>query len=81
MELEEFENENAEITEVTGKVIFAGYSLASVLVALNLLIAMLNNSYKKVDVSVTTQPKPTISRSNFTGQTRGLWLVTYPIYN
>ena len=74
MELEEFENENAEITEVTGKVIFAGYSLASVLVALNLLIAMLNNSYKKVDVSVTTQPKPTISRSNFTSQTRGFWL-------
>ncbi|KAK2565875.1 Short transient receptor potential channel 5 [Acropora cervicornis] len=49
VELEEFENKNAEITEVTGKVIFAGYSLASVLVALNLLIAMLNNSYKKVD--------------------------------
>lgn len=49
VELEEFENKNAEITDVTGKVIFAGYSLASVLVLLNLLIAMLNNSYKKVD--------------------------------
>ncbi|XP_068688467.1 short transient receptor potential channel 4-like [Montipora foliosa] len=46
---EDFEtNKNAEITEVTGMIVFAGYSLASVLVALNLLIAMLNNSYQKV---------------------------------
>ena len=47
-------NKNAEITKVTGELLFAGYSLASVLVALNLLIAMLNNSYKKVDVSFST---------------------------
>ena len=46
-------NKNAEITEVTGMLLFAGYSLASVLVALNLLIAMLNNSYQKVAVSLT----------------------------
>lgn len=42
-------NKDAEITEVTGKLLLGVYSLASVLVALNLLIAMLNNSYKKVD--------------------------------
>ncbi|XP_078384585.1 short transient receptor potential channel 3-like [Oculina patagonica] len=40
--------ENAQITEVTGHLLFALYSLASVLVALNLLIAMLSNTYKKV---------------------------------
>ena len=44
-------DKSAEITKVTGKLLFAGYSLTFVLVALNLLIAMLNNSYKKVDVS------------------------------
>lgn len=47
-------NKNAEITKVTGELLFAAYSFASVLVALNLLIAMLNNSYKKVDVSFNT---------------------------
>ena len=44
-------SEHAQITEVTGHLLFATYSLASVLVALNLLIAMLSNTYKKVDVS------------------------------
>ena len=44
-------DENSEITMVTGQILFAVYSLASILVVLNLLIAMLNNSYKKVDVS------------------------------
>ena len=77
MDVEDFDTANAKITEVTGKVIFAGYSLASVLVALNLLIAMLNNSYKKVDVSGTTQPRPPISRSHFTSETRGFWLDIY----
>ncbi|CAH3190121.1 unnamed protein product [Porites lobata] len=44
-------DENSEITMVTGQILFAVYSLASILVVLNLLIAMLNNSYKKVDGS------------------------------
>lgn len=44
-------SDQAQITEVTGHLLFATYSLASVLVALNLLIAMLSNTYKKVDVS------------------------------
>ena len=44
-------SDHAQITEVTGHLLFATYSLASVLVALNLLIAMLSNTYKKVDVS------------------------------
>ena len=43
-------DENSKITMVTGQILFAVYSLASILVVLNLLIAMLNNSYKKVDV-------------------------------
>lgn len=41
-------NENAMITQVTGNLLFATYSLASVLVAMNLLIAMLSNTFKKV---------------------------------
>lgn len=45
-------SDQAQITEVTGHLLFATYSLASVLVALNLLIAMLSNTYKKVDVSL-----------------------------
>ena len=45
-------SENAQITEVTGQLLFATYSLASVLVALNLLIAMLSHTFKKVDVSL-----------------------------
>ena len=44
-------SDQAQVTEVTGHLLFATYSLASVLVALNLLIAMLSNTYKKVDVS------------------------------
>ena len=44
-------NDKAQITEVTGHLLFATYSLVSVLVAINLLIAMLSNTYKKVDVS------------------------------
>ena len=44
-------DKTSEITMVTGQILFAVYSLASILVVLNLLIAMLNNSYKKVDVS------------------------------
>ena len=51
-ELSAFEtDENSKITMVTGKILFAVYSLASILVVLNLLITMLNNSYKKVNVS------------------------------
>lgn len=46
-------NENAEITEITGHLLFATYSLASVLVAMNLLIAMLSNTFKKVSVSIS----------------------------
>ena len=52
VEFSAFETDkNSETTMVTGQILFAVYSLASILVVLNLLIAMLNNSYKKVDVS------------------------------
>ena len=41
----------AKITEVTGHLLLAAFCVAFVLVAMNLLIAMLTNTYKKVDVS------------------------------
>ena len=44
-------SEQAQITEVTGHLLLASYGLASVLIALNLLIAMMSNTYMKVDVS------------------------------
>jgi len=44
-------SDHAKITEVTGHLLFAAFCIASVLVAMNLLIAMLSNTYKKVDVS------------------------------
>ncbi|CAH3178423.1 unnamed protein product, partial [Porites lobata] len=50
-------DENSKITMVTGQILFAVYSLASILVVLNLLIAMLNNSYKKVDKEKDTKFK------------------------
>ena len=53
-------DENSKITMVTGQILFAVYSLASILVVLNLLIAMLNNSYKKVDVSAMLCPHKSV---------------------
>ena len=44
-------SDHAKITEVTGHLLLAAFCVASVLVAMNLLIAMLSNTYKKVDVS------------------------------
>ena len=54
-------DENAQITEVTGHLLFASYSLASVLVALNLLIAMLSNTFQKVDVSLFLVKRPQVN--------------------
>ena len=40
-----------KITEVTGEMLFAVYNIAAILVALNMLIAMMANSFQKVAVS------------------------------
>ena len=40
-----------EIIEVTGQVMFAAYVVSALLVALNVLIAMLTNTFQKVSVS------------------------------
>ena len=51
MDLSTFDTtENSEITSTTGELLFAVYSLTSVLVALNLLIAMLSNTFQTVAV-------------------------------
>ena len=64
-------SENAEITQVTGHLLFATYSLASVLVALNLLIAMLSNTFKKVSVSDTVDSLLTDTSIRWTPPSNG----------
>ena len=52
IDLDEFETKNHtfEITEKTGKVLFAFYSICAVMVALNMLIAMMSHSYEYISV-------------------------------
>ena len=40
------------ITQVTGELLLALFSIISVLVAINMLIAMMSNSYQQVTVSL-----------------------------
>ena len=40
------------ITQVTGELLLALFSIVSVLVAMNMLIAMMSNSYQQVAVSL-----------------------------
>ena len=40
------------ITQVTGEILLALFSIISVLVAINMLIAMMSNSYQQVAVSL-----------------------------
>ena len=49
---EEFEtkNEKLAITQRTGKILFALYSVCAVVVALNMLIAMMSNSFDYITV-------------------------------
>ena len=49
---EEFEtkNEKLAITQRTGKILFALYSVCAVVVALNMLIAMMSNSFDNISV-------------------------------
>ena len=41
-----------EITATTGEILFAGYNIAAVIVAINMLIAMLSNTFQKIAVSL-----------------------------
>ena len=51
-ELEDLKTEeNFIITQYTGELLLGLYSIASVIVALNMLIAMMANSYQRVAVS------------------------------
>jgi len=44
--------ENFIITQYTGELLLGLYSIASIIVAINMLIAMMANSYQKVAVSL-----------------------------
>jgi hypothetical protein len=50
----EITNPRFGITSKTGKLMFAIYLISVVLVGMNLLIAMMNNSYEYVAVSLAT---------------------------
>ena len=53
-DLESFKtDEKFAITAVTGELLFAGYNIAAVIVALNMLIAMLSNTFQKIAVSIS----------------------------
>ena len=51
--LDEFETtgERFEITRETGKLMFAMFSIIAVMVGINMLIAMMNNSFEHIAVS------------------------------
>jgi hypothetical protein len=55
IELEEFNTKdtNFEITEQTGRILFAFYSICAIMVALNMLIAMMSHSYDYISVRIT----------------------------
>jgi hypothetical protein len=45
------------ITSETGKIIFAAYLISAVLVGINMLIAMMSNTYNYITVSLITNLK------------------------
>lgn len=47
------EKEEFKITEITGEMLFAVYNVVAILIALNMLIAMMANSFQKVAASRT----------------------------
>ena len=52
VELDALETEkNFTITQYTGELLLGLYSIASVVVAINMLIAMMSNSYQRIVVS------------------------------
>jgi hypothetical protein len=54
-DLEEFETKDGtfKITQKTAKFFFAFYSICAIIVALNMLIAMMGNSYDYISVRKT----------------------------
>jgi hypothetical protein len=52
IDLEDFDtkDEKLAITQKTGKILFAMYSVCGVVVALNMLIAMMSNSFDYISV-------------------------------
>ena len=62
-ELDDLKTEsNFIITQYTGEVLLGFYSIASIVVAINMLIAMMANSYQKVVVSQAQTLSPGPSR-------------------
>ena len=55
IDLEEFETKDRtfDITQETGKILFAFYSICAIMVALNMLIAMMSHSYEYISVRKT----------------------------
>ncbi|VDN29508.1 unnamed protein product [Cylicostephanus goldi] len=51
--------ENHFLTEWTGKTIFGSYSCCSIIVLLNMLIAMMSNSYQYISVTYTDNDRQT----------------------
>lgn len=52
LDLEDFDTKDGtfKITQETGRVLFAFYSICAVMVALNMLIAMMTHSYDSISV-------------------------------
>jgi hypothetical protein len=52
IDLEDFDTKDRtfKITEETGKILFAFYSICAIMVALNMLIAMMSHSYEYISV-------------------------------
>ena len=52
IELSDFDTKDStfEITQETGRLLFAMYSILAVLIALNMLIAMMSHSYDYISV-------------------------------
>ena len=55
LDLEDFDTKDRtfKITQETGRVLFAFYSICAVMVALNMLIAMMTHSYDSISVRIT----------------------------
>ena len=55
LDLEDFDTEDGtfKITQETGRVLFAFYSICAIMVALNMLIAMMTRSYNSISVRNT----------------------------
>ena len=59
LDLEDFNTRDTtfDITQGTGRILFAFYSVCAVIVALNMLIAMMSHSYDSISVRKTSHIK------------------------